>query len=145
MINAAGERLIKQYEGFRDTGYLCPAGIPTIGWGSTHIFGRKVIVGEHITPEQAQTQFQLDVSVFEHVVAQEVHVNLNENQRAALVSFVYNVGPGNFETSTLLRKLNSGHPELVASELMKWNKAGGRELPGLTKRRQAEAALFDAQ
>lgn len=144
MINADGERLIKQYEGYRDVGYLCPAGIPTIGWGSTHIFGRAVRVGEHITPAQAQAQFEIDVWAFEQAVTREVHVNLNENQRAALVSFVYNVGPENFASSTLLRKLNSGHPELVASELMKWNKAGGRELPGLTKRRQAEALLFNA-
>lgn len=144
MITPDGEVLIKTFEGYYDKAYKCPAGIWTIGYGSTHIFGRAVQPGDAITRQQAEDQFTIDVWKFEQVVDKAVIVRINCNQRSALVSFTYNCGPENFLTSTLLRKLNSGHPELVGDEMMKWVRGGGRILPGLVRRRTAEAALFNA-
>lgn len=142
MINNEGEILIKSFEGFKTKAYLCPAGVWTIGWGSTRIFGGKVQPNQIISVADAQQQFEIDLWQFEGVVGREVKVPLTENQRAALVSLCYNIGPANFTSSTLLRKLNAGDYAGAAEQFDRWNKAGGKALAGLTRRREAEKRLF---
>jgi lysozyme len=135
--NKAGKDLIKKWEGLRLKAYLCPAGVPTIGYGHTG----DVKMGNKITEHQADVIFDLDLEKFEEGVTKLLKVPVNENQFAALVSFAYNVGLGALGKSTLLRLVNSGKglPEL---EFAKWTRGGGKVLPGLVKRRQEEALLF---
>lgn len=141
--NKAGLELIKEFEGFRSNAYLCPAGVWTIGYGTTRINGLKVKPGSTATREMAERYLQADLATFERNVKKLVRVPLNDNQFSALVSFTYNCGVGAFANSTLLRLLNQGHYNQVRTQLMRWNKAGGRELAGLTRRRKAEADLFE--
>ena len=98
--------------------------------------------GETLTKKQALDRFDKDLKKFEAGVSESVTVPLTQNQFDALVSFVFNVGLGAFQKSTLLRKLNAGDYAAVPGELMKWTKAGGKELPGLVRRRRAEAGLW---
>jgi lysozyme len=134
-----GIDLIKQFEGCRLKAYLCPAGIPTIGYGHTH----GVKIGDKITQELAELLLKDDLnSEFEYYV-NNYSLNINQNQFDALVSFVYNVGPGNFQKSTLLKKARKNPNDLtIAGEFMKWTKAKGKELPGLRKRRILESELY---
>lgn len=141
-INKAGLDLIKEFEGFRGTAYKCPAGVPTIGYGTTRINGQRVRMGSTATREQAEQYLKADVASFERNVASLVKVPLTGNQFSALVSFMYNVGVGAFANSTLLRILNKGDYSGVPAQLARWNKAGGRVLNGLVRRRDAEAELF---
>lgn len=133
-----GFSLIKQFEGLKTRAYRCPAGVWTIGYG--HTAGVK----EHddCTPEQAGTWLMEDCLVAELTIDAEVNVPLSQNQFDALVSFVFNLGPGNFITSTLLYKLNAADYAGAANEFDKWVNAGGRRLTGLAKRRAAEKTLF---
>lgn len=135
----AGVNLIKSCEGFRNEAYLCPAKVWTIGYGTT----RNVQPGMTITESQGQELLQDDLVVFEKAINEQVKVPLTQNQFDALVCFVYNVGQGNFKSSTLLKKLNAGEYSAVPEELQKWTKGGGKVLPGLVKRRQAEAELWN--
>lgn len=137
--NAAGTQLIKTYEGLHLTPYLCPGKIWTIGYGHT----RTVRSGLVITPEQANQLLEEDLRLVERAVQRLVQVPLNDNQFAALVSFAFNVGIGNFERSTLLRLLNRGWYEQVPAQLMRWNRAQGEVLGGLSRRRAAEGRLWD--
>ncbi|MDQ0509758.1 lysozyme [Ancylobacter amanitiformis] len=142
-INAAGLALIQQWEGKRLVAYKDPVGIWTIGYGHTDAAGApKVTPGLTITDAEAIAILRRDLGQYEAAVRQAVTVALTDNQFAALVSFCFNVGPANFRKSTLLKKLNAGDPASVPRELMKWNKAGGKVLPGLTNRRAAEAGLW---
>lgn len=138
MINDTAIELIKRFEGLRLTAYKCPAGVWTIGYGHTS----GVREGDRCTGEQAEAWLAADVLESERAVDYLVKVPLTDNQRGALVSLVFNVGGGNFTASTLLKKLNAGDYAGAAAEFRRWNKAGGKVLPGLTTRRQAEAALF---
>jgi len=138
-INKAGLDLIKQYEGLRLKSYRCAANVLTIGWGST---GTHVKENMAITQEQAEQLLMKDLVRFEEGVDQLVTVSLTENQFAALVSFSFNVGLANLKSSTLLKLLNSGKYKEASLEFSKWNKAAGSVLAGLTKRREAEKALF---
>lgn len=149
-INDAGLSLIKRFEGLELVGYPDPApgnkGLPiTIGYGSTRIFGRLVKLGEKITLAQAEAQLKLDVQVFENGVMRLVKVPLTPNQFSALVSFAYNVGLGNLQSSTLLKLLNAKQYHLVPAQFLRWNKAAGKVMKGLVNRRQAEAQLFSAK
>jgi len=139
-----GLNLIKKYEGLRLTAYLCPAGVPTIGYGSTrHPNGKKVILGEKLTGEKEATQLLLGtLSPYEDAVNKHLP-NLNQCQFDALVCFAYNVGTGALVKSTLMRKAkaNSADPSIL-DEFLKWNKAGGKVLTGLTNRRRDEANLY---
>ncbi|MBD2465104.1 lysozyme [Oscillatoria sp. FACHB-1407] len=137
-INQAGLDLIKQFEGLKLEAYICPAGVPTIGYGTT----AGVKMGDRITAEQAEVLLRKDVEKFERAVVNAVKVPLTENQFSALVSFTYNLGAGALQKSTLLKLLNQGNYEAAAQEFPKWNKAAGKVLTGLTRRRQAEQALF---
>jgi lysozyme len=136
--------LIKQYEGCKLEAYLCPAGIPSIGYGNTfYADGKPVKMSDKITQAQADALLPLIVTKFAIEVNQKVKVDVNQNQLDALVCFTYNVGIGNFEQSTLLKLLNKGASKGVVSlEFAKWNKVKGVIVKGLAKRRAAEATLF---
>ena len=139
--NAAGLSLIRQAEGLRLRAYLCPAGVWTIGRGTTvYPDGRKVRPGDKCTPEQADEYKAHDVARFERAVESIVRVPLTGNQFSALVSFAYNCK--GWEGSTLIRMLNAGDYAGAANQFPRWNRGGGRVLPGLVKRRAAERDLF---
>lgn len=133
--------LIRKWEGCRLETYLCSAGVPTIGYGST---GPKVKMGMRITQEEADALLEKDVQRFVDVVDLQITAKLTNNQRCALICFVFNVGAGALFDSTLRRRLNSGEdPNRVAKEeLPRWNKAGGKVLDGLARRREDELKLF---
>ena len=139
----AGIALIKEYEGCKLTAYKCPAGVWTIGYGHTAAAGEPIVSeGMRITAVEATNILKRDLNKFEQGVNQAVMVELAQNEFDALVSFAFNVGLGAFQRSTLLRKLNAGDFAAVPGELMKWTKAGGKELPGLVRRRRAEAGMW---
>ena len=141
-INAAGLALLKEFEGCKLTAYPDPAtgGDPwTIGYGST---GPHVKRGVTITQAEAERLLLADLDRFEQAVTRYVTVPLTQNQFDALVSFTYNCGQGSLQTSTLLRKLNAGDYAGAQGQFARWNRAGGKEMAGLTRRRAAEAELF---
>lgn len=138
-INRAGLDLIKRFEGLRLEAYVCPAGVLTIGWGHTGPDVRPEMV---CTRQKADALLHKDLERFETGVAEALKVRVTDNQYAALVSLAFNIGLGAFGRSTLLRKVNEEDPT-AADEFQRWNKAKGKTLPGLTKRRAAEAALFE--
>lgn len=134
-----GINLIKQFEGCRLAAYKCPSGVLTIGWGHT----KGVKIGDTCTQEQADKWLADEVQIFENAVKNLVNVPLNENQLGALTSFVYNVGIGNFSTSTLRKKLNAKDYTGAANEFERWvYGANKRKLEGLVRRRKAEKELF---
>jgi lysozyme len=135
-----GIDLIKQFEGCVLTAYKCPSGVWTIGYGHTD----GVNQGQKITRKQAETFLKSDLKIYENAVTKYVTAPLNQNQFDALVSFCYNCGVGAFKSSTLRKKLNARNYDGAAQEFARWNKSGGRVLNGLTRRRAAEKALFNA-
>lgn len=137
--NDAGVALIKNYEGLHLTPYLCPSKVWTIGYGHT----RTVRAGLKITTDQADQLLDDDLRLIERAVQRLVSVPLNDNQFSALVSFAFNVGISNFEQSTLLKLLNRGWYEQVPAQLMRWNRANGEAMGGLSRRRAAEARLWN--
>ncbi|NET39363.1 MAG: lysozyme [Cyanothece sp. SIO1E1] len=145
-INASGLQLIKRSEGLRLEAYQDPAEIWTIGYGTTNLGNSKPITADlKITEAEAEALLKRDIKEFEAAVANLVTVPLNSNEFSALVSFTYNLGPGNLKDSTLLEYLNAGNRPAAADEFEKWVYAGGRILEGLVIRRRAEKALFLSQ
>ena len=145
LVSQTGLNLIKKYEGFYSKPYLCPANIPTIGYGNTYYEdGTKVTLKDNpITEERANELLEFIANKsFSNFINSSVKVKLNQNQFDALVSFCYNLGNGSLQQSTLLRKLNSGDYIGASEEFTKWNKSGGKVLNGLTKRRTEEKELF---
>ena len=138
-ISQKGINLIKVFEGLSLKAYKDSVGVITIGYGST---GPHVSMGQTITEAQAESLLKSDLSRFEKGVSDLVPVPLNQNQFDALVSFSFNLGLGNLKSSTLLRKLNSLDYSGASKEFERWNKAGGKVLAGLTRRRIAERDLF---
>ncbi|MGB9154217.1 MAG: lysozyme [Alphaproteobacteria bacterium] len=138
-INQDGIDLIKEFEGLHLTPYLCPGKIWTIGYGHT----RTVRSGMQITQAQADQLLDEDLRLFERAVSRLVSVPLSDNQFSALVCFSFNVGAGNFESSTLLKLLNRGWYEQVPAQLMRWNRANGEVFGGLARRRAAESRLWN--
>lgn len=134
-----GVNLIKSFEGLELKAYRDSVGVLTIGYGST---GSHVYVGQTITEAQAETLLKSDLVRFEKGVSDLVKVPLNQNQFDSLVSFSFNLGLANLKSSTLLRKLNSLDYAGASLEFPRWNRAGGVVLNGLTRRREAEKALF---
>ena len=130
--------LIKHFEGCYLTAYLCPANVWTIGYGHTKTAKQGMV----ITQEEADRLLEQDVAWVKAAVIGAVKVPLTANQTSALYSFVFNVGAGAFRSSTLLRKLNAGDYTGAQGQFRRWNKAGGKVLRGLTRRRAAEAKLF---
>lgn len=147
-LSTAGANLIKHFEGCKQghagkyKAYKCPAGVPTIGWGHTNHHGRKFDMTSVWTIEDCDKEFLSDMEGFEKDVKRLVTHKINGFQFDALVSFTYNVGAGNLAKSTLLKKVNAGDFEGAAKEFIKWNKAGGKVLNGLTRRRKSESLLF---
>ena len=137
-ISNEGIELIKHFEGCETKAYKCPAGVWTIGYG--HIKG--VQEGDVITETQAHEMLVEELNEYENYIHDLVKCPLNQNQIDALVSWVFNLGSGNLSSSTLLKVLNAGDYAGVPAQIMRWNKAGGKVLEGLTRRRQAEADLF---
>ena len=140
-IGTQGLELIKTFEGLELNAYKCAAGVWTIGYGHT----KDVQEGMVISALKANEMLQNELVEYEGYVNVLVTVPLTQNQFDALVSWVYNLGSTNFQSSTLLKVINAGGEMLgVPSQIMRWNKANGRVLEGLTRRRQAEADLFSA-
>ena len=144
-INAAGIELIKHFEGCFLTSYQDSVGVWTIGWGHTGLTHRDGSVhhGITITAAEAERLLHHDMDNFEGRVEKYIGVALNDDEFAALVSFDFNTG--GIAKSTLRRKLNAGDREGAANELLRWDKAGGRTLAGLTRRRKSERRLFLSQ
>lgn len=138
MINAAGRALIRRWEGCLLDAYQCPAGKWTIGYGHTE----GVTPGMAITQQRADQWLLQDIADAEAAVDYFVKVPLNENQRAALVSFTFNLGGANLRKSTLLRRLNAGFGDEVPEHMADWVKVGGAISQGLVARRAAEAELW---
>ena len=142
--NDVGIEVIKHFDGFHSKVYLCPAGIPTIGYGSTRGKDGKRLRrnAAHITEAEGEELLKRDISSAEKAIKRLVKVELNENEFSALCSFVYNLGSGNLQSSTLRAKLNRGDYEGAANEFPKWRRAGGKILKGLVLRREMERKLF---
>lgn len=139
-----GLDLIKRYEGVRRKPYRCPAGLWTVGVG--HLIGDGLSLPDswNRTLEAAEIDAILakDVTRFERGVARYISAKLTQGQFDALVSFSFNLGLGTLQRSKVRLKLNRGDMDGAIASLLKYNKAGGKELKGLTFRRKAEAALF---
>lgn len=144
MINKATLELIKSFEGLELKAYKDAVGVWTIGYGHTAMAGGLVpTAGMTITKEQAEALLLKDLKKYEDAVHRFIRVPLTENQYGALVSFTYNLGPGNLEKSTLRKKINAKDYKGAAQEFLRWDRAGGKVLRGLTRRREAEKALYE--
>lgn len=144
-LNTQGYRLICMFEGFSAKPYLCSAKVPTIGYGNTYYLnGKKVtLLDKPITELEAFEMFKAIADKFADKVSKLVTAPIDQSQFNALVSLCYNIGPANFQKSTLLRKVNFNHNDpSIRAEFLKWNKAGGQVLKGLTIRRKAEADIY---
>jgi lysozyme len=137
--------LCRRFEGFRSQPYLCPAGVPTIGYGSTHYAdGRRVLLTDPpISKAAADRLLMLELERTYLKAVRAFCPGADTTERvAALLDFTYNLGAGNLRASTLRRKVNAGEWSQVPSQLRRWNKAAGRVLPGLVARREAEIGLL---
>jgi len=139
-----GLALIKRFEGFSATPYICPAGWWTIGWGAIHgLDGQPVTAATPpVTEEEAETLLRRDVAVAEGAVLRLITVPLSDGRFDALTSFAFNLGGGALQRSTLRRKVNREEHDDVPDEFRRWVWGGGRKLPGLVRRREAEAEMY---
>lgn len=137
--------VIKEFEGFSSKPYLCPSGIPTIGYGNTmYTNGERVTMDDAEIDEKEANKMLLDtIKTVEKQVKNVLEVKLKPHQLAALISFTYNVGIGNLSNSTLLAWVNS-NPDYsrIPEQFRRWNKGGGRVLKGLVRRRESEIELW---
>lgn len=143
-ISNKGLELIKEFEGFSANAYLCPAKIPTIGYGNTFWQdGRKVRLGEQISKTKALELLEFVANKdFANKIFPLIKVEVNQNQFDAMTSLAYNIGFGAFSNSTLLKRVNAKDFLGAANEFLKWDKSNGKPLLGLTRRRQREKELF---
>ena len=144
-ISKSGLDLIKTHEGFCSDPYLCPANVPTIGFGSTYYEnGTKVKLGDPAITKERGTELLLNVlAAYEKAVDSFTRDDITQEQFDALVCFAYNIGIGALKSSTLLKKVNANpNDQTIKDEFLRWNKAAGKVLKGLTKRRQEEANLY---
>ena len=142
-----GERglaLIKEFEGCKLAAYQCPAGIWTIGIGSTHYGDGTPVTKGRTLPNEGAAIALLAATIGQYEKAvNATGVELTQNEFDALVCLCYNIGAGNFLKSTLVKMLKAGDDKAeIAQQFLRWNKAGGKPLAGLTRRRNAEAELF---
>lgn len=146
LLETEAIELIKRFEGFRAKPYLCSAGVPTIGFGSTfYEDGTKVTLqDEPISPERAKSLLDLTLNkIFIPGVLRCCPVLINYPKKlGAIVSFAYNLGVGRLQASTLRRRINEQNWEAASNEILKWNLAAGKVSKGLDVRRKAEKALF---
>jgi lysozyme len=144
-LNREGYNLIKSFEGLRLKPYLCSAKVPTIGYGSTfYENNKKVLMSDPpITKQRAEELLQISADRFARKVVNLVKKPITQNQLNALTSFAYNLGSGALASSTLLKKVNVNPNDVtIRNEFMRWNKANGIALKGLTNRRIKEADLY---
>lgn len=144
-LSDEGLRLIKSFEGYHTklkdgscAAYLCPAGVPTIGWGCTE----GVHLGMVWTQKEATEALRREIAKFEQAVEQAITRPMSQNQFDAFVSLAYNIGAAGFKRSSVCRLFNKGDVIGAARAFELWNKGGGRVLPGLVSRRKREVALF---
>ena len=131
--------LVRRYEGLRLRAYLCPAGIPTIGYGHT----KGVSLGQVITVEEAESLLQQDMSLALASTLQLCPALAKDQLKlAAVADFTFNLGAGRLRASTLRRRINDGDYEDVPHQLRRWVRAGPKILPGLVARRESEIELF---
>lgn len=147
VLSHAGAAFIAGFEGFSGKLYNDPAGHCTIGYG--HLVHKGNCNGSEpaaftkgLTKEEALTLLKTDAQTYANAVRGSVTVPLNQAQFDALVSWTYNLGAGNLKSSTMLKKLNAGDYASVPAEMARWNKAGGKVLAGLVRRRESEGRLF---
>lgn len=138
-ITQQGIDLIKHFEGFSPTVYMCPAGLPTIGYGHLLKEGESYI---SITEDEAEELLRHDVQVAEKAVLRLINVPLTDGQFDALVSFTFNLGSGSLQSSTLRRVVNRRDHREVPTQLKRWVWSGGKKLKGLKLRRDAESILY---
>ena len=138
-LGEKGTEILKYFEGCKLTAYQDSVGVWTIGYGHT----KGVYNGMTITQEEAEQMLLTELEEYEGYIEDMVTVPLTQNQFDALVVWIYNLGPTNFRNSTLLKELNAGNYNAAGQEITRWNKAGGKVLAGLVKRREAEAELFN--
>lgn len=143
-VNKEGIDMMHHFEGCKLEAYQCSAKVWTIGWGNTYYQDkRSVKQGDKITQQQADELFEMIMNEFSIMVRKVLKKEISENRFSAIVCFAYNVGMGNLKASTLLKKVNINPDDpTIPSEFLRWNKAGGKVLNGLTRRRQAEADLY---
>lgn len=144
-ITDEGLSIIKRFEGFSPTIYICPAGYPTIGYGHVVLPGERHRFNSSITQTAAAELLRRDVRMAESAVVRLITSPLADGQFDALVSFTFNLGAGALQRSSLRKKVNRGEHGDVPVELKKWVWSAGRKLPGLMRRRQAEGALYSAE
>lgn len=139
------KNLIKEFESLRLSPYKCPAGIPTIGWGSTRYpDGKKIqMTDSKITKEAADAIFEWHIEEFEITVSRLLCRRATQGQFDAMVSLCFNIGGKLFGTSTLLKKFNGGDFVGAANEFLRWTKSNGKVLPGLVRRRSREKEMFE--
>lgn len=145
-ISRNGRRLIKQFEGFSPTAYKCSAGVWTIGWGNTYINGRPVRADDVVTLQEANKMFReyLARNVIPVIKSSVMYTKVPQHHVDAFASFIYNLGSGAFQNSTLLRKYNNlGFKVETIAEFHRWVYVGVNKLDGLVRRRKAEAHLFE--
>jgi len=133
-----GKTLIKKFEGCKLRTYLDAVDVPTIAYGRT----KDVKIGDICTQQQAEDWLEEELVEYEGYVNEAVKVELTQPQFDSIVSWTYNLGPSNLNRSSMLRVLNASDYDNVPEQIMRWNKAGGRVLPGLVRRREAEAEMF---
>lgn len=137
-ISEEGKALIKKFEGCELTAYQDAVDVWTIGYGHT----KKVCKGDCITQEDADKMLEEELTEYEGYVNDMVTVDLQQNEFDSLVAWTYNLGPSNLKSSTMLKEINAKNFARVPSEMRRWNKAGGKTLDGLIRRREAESLLF---
>ena len=141
VTSSEGVALIKKFEGCELEAYQCSADVWTLGYGHTS----DVSEGDTCTAEEAESMLAEDLQEFEGYVNDLVDVDLTQNQFDALVAWTYNLGPTNLKDSTLLKRLNERNYEDAPHQIRRWNRAGGKVLDGLVRRREAEALLFKGE
>ena len=143
-ISERGLNLIKEFEGCKLSAYQCPAGIWTIGIGSTHYGDGTPVTKNRTLPTEKAAIALLAATIGQYEKAvNAMGVELTQNEFDALVCLCYNIGAGNFLKSTLVKMLKAGDDKAeIAQQFLRWDKAGGKPLAGLTRRRNAEAELF---
>ncbi len=140
-ISEEGISLIKKFEGCKLEAYQDAVGVWTIGYGHT----KNVQEGQVIKQEEAESMLLHELLEYCDYVEKAVEVDLTQNQFDALVSWTYNLGPNNLNRSTMLKVVNANNMGEVPTQIKRWNKAGGKVLDGLVRRRKAEALMFEGK
>jgi lysozyme len=144
-INNKGLQLIKDFEGCRLKVYKDAVGFNTVGWGHLVLSEDNLQYNDIITQEKADELLKQDLEHFEKGISKLLKVQVTENQFAAIVSLAFNIGLQVFAKSSVLRYINTGYPVLAGQRILLFNKAGGKVLAGLTRRREAEKKMYETR